>query len=69
MFARNLKDLLNSKGDPKGIEQEEVGTNKNDLYKCVKCSGFGHIQANCGNLKQAKRKALHATLSDDSSKD
>jgi hypothetical protein len=42
-----------------------------DLYgpKCVECSGFGHIQADCGNLKLAKRKALHATLSDDSSKD
>jgi hypothetical protein len=30
--------------------------------------GFRHIQADCGNLKQANRKALHATLSNDSNK-
>jgi hypothetical protein len=71
MFARNLRDLLNSKGDPEGTEQVEVETRKKDLYgpKCVKCSTFAHIQADCGNLKQAKRKALHAVLNDDSSKD
>jgi hypothetical protein len=59
---------MNSKGDLEGTEQEEVETNKNDHYglKCIECSGFGHIQANCRNLKQAKRKVLHATLSDDS---
>jgi hypothetical protein len=70
MFARNLRDLLNSEGDPEGIEQEEVKTNKNDLFgpNCGKCSGFRHIQADCGNLKQVKRKAIHTTLSDDSSK-
>jgi hypothetical protein len=39
MFARNLIDLLNSEGDPEGIELEEVETNKKDLYgpKCVEC--------------------------------
>jgi hypothetical protein len=49
MFARNLRDLLNSEGDPEGIEQEEVKTNKNDLFgpNCGKCSGFRHIQADC----------------------
>jgi hypothetical protein len=59
---------MNSKGDLEGTEQEEVETNKKDHYgpKCIECSGFGHIQANCRNLKQAKRKVLHATLSDDS---
>jgi hypothetical protein len=70
MFARNIRDLLNFKGDLEGTEQEEVEINKKDLYgpKCVECLGFEHIQANCGNLKQAK-KAFHATLNDDSSKD
>jgi hypothetical protein len=28
------------------------------------CLGFGHIRADCGNLKQAKGKAYNATLSD-----
>jgi hypothetical protein len=53
MFARNLRDLLNSERDPEGTKQEEVETNKKDHYdpKCVECSGIGHIQANCGNLK------------------
>jgi len=61
ILARNFIDLLNSKGDPEGTEQEEVETNKKDHYdpKCVECSGFGHIQADCGNLKRANRKALH----------
>lgn len=70
MFARIIIDLLNSKGDLEVTEQEEVETKKTDLYgpKCVECSGFRHIQADCGNLKQAK-KVLHATLSGDSSKD
>jgi hypothetical protein len=27
---------------------------------------FGHIRANCGNLKQGKGKGYNATLSDDS---
>jgi hypothetical protein len=34
--------------------------------KCVDCSGFGYIQAGCGNLKQEKGNALHVTLSDNS---
>jgi hypothetical protein len=33
---------------------------------CCECSGFGHIRANCGNLKQGKGKAYNATLSDES---
>jgi len=35
---------------------------------CVECSGFGHIQADCGNLMQANEKAFHSTLSNDSNK-
>jgi hypothetical protein len=34
--------------------------------RCFECSGFGHIPADCGNLKQGKGKAYNATLSDES---
>jgi hypothetical protein len=30
------------------------------------CSGFGHIRADCGNLKKGKGKAYNVTLSDES---
>jgi hypothetical protein len=30
------------------------------------CSSYGHIRADCRNLKQAKGKAYNATLSDES---
>jgi hypothetical protein len=33
--------------------------------KCFECSCFGHIRVDCGNLKQGKRKAYNATLSDE----
>jgi hypothetical protein len=33
---------------------------------CFECSGFGHIRADCGNLKQGKGKAYNVTLSDES---
>jgi hypothetical protein len=29
------------------------------------CLGFGHIRADCGNLKKAKGKAYNPTLSDE----
>jgi len=34
--------------------------------RCFECSSFGHIRANCVNLKQGKVKAYNATLSDES---
>jgi hypothetical protein len=37
--------------------------------RCCECSGFGHIKAECTNLKQAKGKAYIATLSDESEKE
>lgn len=33
---------------------------------CFECSGFGHIQASCGNLKKGKGKAYNVTLSNES---
>jgi len=33
--------------------------------RCFECLGFRHMQADCGNLMQAKGKAYNATLSDE----
>jgi hypothetical protein len=37
--------------------------------RCFECSGFGHIRAECGNLKKGKGKAYNVTLSDESEED
>jgi hypothetical protein len=37
--------------------------------RCFECSGYGHIQADCGNLKKGKGKAYNVTLSDESKED
>jgi chromosome segregation ATPase len=34
--------------------------------RCFECSRFGHIRADCGNLKKGKGKAYSVTLSDES---
>jgi hypothetical protein len=34
--------------------------------RCFECLGFGHIRADCGNLKKGKGKAYNVTLSDES---
>jgi hypothetical protein len=34
--------------------------------RCFECSGYGHIRADCGNLKKSKGKAYSVTLSDES---
>jgi hypothetical protein len=34
--------------------------------RCFECSSFGHIRADCGNLKKGKGKAYNVTLSDES---
>jgi hypothetical protein len=59
-FKKKLSERL--KGDPKEAEPEEE---KRDLRgpRCFECSGFGHIKADYGNLKQAKGKAYNANLS------
>jgi hypothetical protein len=51
---------------PKESEPEEVEKKDPRGPRCFECSGFGYIQANCGNLKQGKGKAYNATLSDES---
>jgi hypothetical protein len=34
--------------------------------RCFEFSGFGHIRADCGNLKKGKGKAYNVTFSDES---
>jgi len=81
IFARNFRKLMNSKkfrnkkakfsdiakGDSKGSDLENVDSNKKDSRgpKCFKCSGYGHMRANCGNLNKSKGNAYNTTLSDD----
>jgi hypothetical protein len=49
-------------------EAEPEEEEKRDLRgpRCFECSGFGHIRADCGNLKKGKGKAYNVTLSDES---
>jgi hypothetical protein len=76
MLARNLRKLMNNqkfknkfsekfKNDPKGAEQDEADKKDPRGPRCYKRSNIGHIRADCGNLKQAKGKAINTTLSDD----
>jgi len=37
--------------------------------RCFECSSYGHIRADCGNLKKGKGKAYDVTLSDESEED
>jgi hypothetical protein len=46
-------------------EPEEAEKKDPKGPKCFECSGFGHIQAGCGNLKKGKGKAYNVTLSDE----
>jgi hypothetical protein len=77
MLAKNFGRLMRNerfkkkfsekiKKAPKKSELEEVEKNDPRGPRCFECSGFGHIQADCGNLKQGKGKAYNATLSDKS---
>jgi len=70
-FGRPMKNdkfkkkfIESQKKAPRDSEPEEA---ENDLRgsRCFECSGFGHIRANCGNLKQGKGKAYNVTLSDE----
>jgi hypothetical protein len=67
-FKKKLSERL--KKAPKESEPEEAEKKDNPRGpRCFECSGFGHIRADCGNLKQAKEKAYNATLSDESEED
>jgi hypothetical protein len=59
-FSKKMKKV------PREAKPEEAEKKDPRGPRCYECSGFGHIQADCGNLKQGKRKAYNATLSDES---
>jgi len=56
------------KKSPREAEPEEEDKKDPKGPRCFECSGFGHIRADCGNLKKGKGKAYNVTLSDESEK-
>jgi len=61
-FKKKFTERL--KKAPREFELEEAKKKDPIGPRCFECSGFGHIQADCGNLKQGKGKGYNATLSD-----
>jgi len=77
MLAKNFGRLVRNdrfkkkfserkKKAPRESEPEEAKKKDPRGPRCFECSGFRHIRADCGNLKQGKGKAYNATLSDES---
>jgi hypothetical protein len=77
MLAKNFRRLMRDdrfkkkfsekmKKAPREAEPEEEENNDPRGPRCFECSGFGHIRADCGNLKKGKGKAYNVTLSDES---
>jgi hypothetical protein len=77
MLAKNFKRLMRDdrfkkkfskkvKKAPREAEPEEEEKKDPRGPKCYECSSFGHIWADCGNLKKGKGKAYNVTLSDES---
>jgi len=76
MLAKNFRRLMRDdrfkkkfskkmKNAPREAESEEAEKKDPRGPRCFECSGFGHIRADCGNLKKGKRKAYNVTLSDE----
>jgi hypothetical protein len=59
-FSEKMKKV------PREAEPEEAEKKDPRGPRCFECSGFGHIHADCGNLKQGKGKAYNETLNDES---
>jgi hypothetical protein len=53
------------KKSPRKADPEEEEKKDPRGPRCFECSGFGHIRADCGNLKKGKGKAYNVTLSDE----
>jgi hypothetical protein len=53
---------------PREAEREEEDKKDPRGPRCFECLGFGHIRADCGNLKKGKGKAYNVTLSDEQKK-
>jgi hypothetical protein len=77
ILAKNFRRLMSDdwfkkkfsekiKNAPREAEPEEAEKKDPRGPKCFECSGFGHIRADCGNLKKGKGKAYNVTLSDES---
>jgi hypothetical protein len=77
MLAKNFTRLMRDdrfkkkfsekmKKAPREAELEEEEKKDPRGPRCFECSGFGHIRADCGNLKKGKGKAYNVTLSDES---
>jgi chromosome segregation ATPase len=62
-FKKKFSEKM--KNAPREVEPKEEKKDPRGL-KCFECSGFGHIQADCGNLKKGKEKAYNVTLNDES---
>jgi hypothetical protein len=63
-FKKKFSEKM--KKAPTEAEPEEEEKKDHRGPRCFECSGFGHIRADCGNLKKGKRKAYNVTLSDKS---
>jgi hypothetical protein len=59
-FSEKMKKV------PREAKPEEAEKKDPSCPRCFECSEFGHIRADCGNLKQGKGKAYNTTLSDES---
>jgi len=77
MLAKNFRRLMRDdlfkkkfsekvKKAPREVEPEEEEKKDPREPRCYECSGFGHIRAECGNLKKGVGKAYNVTLSNES---
>jgi len=76
MLAKNFRRLMKDdrfkkfservKKSPREAEPEEEDKKDPRGPRCFEWSGFGHIRADCGNLRKGKGKAYNVTLSDES---
>jgi hypothetical protein len=77
MLAKNFRGLMKDdrfkkkfsekvKKAPRKAEPKEEENKDSRGPRCFECSGFGHIRADCENLKKGKGKAYNVTLSDES---
>jgi hypothetical protein len=62
-FKKKFSEKM--KNAPREVEPEEAEKKDPKGPRCFECSGFGHIQVDCGNLKKGKGKAYNVTLSDE----
>jgi hypothetical protein len=80
MLAKNFRRLMKDdrfkkkfseriKKPPREAEPEEEEKKDPRGPRRFECSGFGHIGADCANLKKGKGKAYNVTLSDESEED